>query len=261
MGDIFDVIGFKLPDEASYQQLAETARQRGTPSAISRRGAIIQGYCWPIVEGVEIWTILHESKEGVYFADCRPAFRNDRTYEVTSWEIIEFIEDGEALVSGRIQNVDLIFELQNFTELNELVYNQPSLTAHLSGLCSRVKILDANSIPRISPLSPAQTSQASNKFAENDYLINGKILSWCELINPITQTEIVWLEVQVGEFQIELLVNREQCKGTLSEGAWISAEAWLQGYIVCPQEQQSKYEGLDISIPLAEHWSVLKREN
>ena len=261
MGDIFDVIGFKLPDEASYQQLAETARQRGTPSAISRRNAIIQGYCWPLVQGVEIWTILHESKDGIYFADCRPAFRNVRTYEVTSWEIIEFIEDGEALVSGRIQNVDLIFELQNFTELNESVYNQPSLTARLSGLCSRVKILDTNSAPRISPLSPAQTSPVASKYAENDYLINGKILAWRELTNPLTQIEIIWLDVQVGEFRLELLVNREQCKGTLLEGAGIAAEAWLQGYIVCPQVQQSKYEGLDISIPLAEHWSVLKREN
>ena len=261
MGDIFDAIGFKLPDEDTYQQLAEEARQRGTPSAISRRNAIIQGYCWPIVEGVEIWTILFESKDGVYFSDCRPAFRNARNYEVHSWEIIEFLEDGEAMVSGRIQNVDLIFELQNFTELNELVYNQPTLIAHLSGLCSRVKILDANATARISPLSPAQTSTTSNKFAENDYLLNGQILSWRELTNPITQVKILWLDVQVGELRIELLVNREQCRGTLSEGMWISAEAWLQGYIVCAQEQQSKYEGLDISIPLAEHWSVLKREN
>ncbi len=261
MGDIFDVIGFKLPDEASYQQLAETARQRGTPSTISRRNAIIQGYCWTVVEGIEIWTILHESKDGVYFADCRPAFRNARSYEVASWEIIEFIEDGEALVSGRIQNIDLIFELQNFTELNELVYNQPILTAHLSGLCSRLKILDTTLLPKITPLSPAQTSQANNKYAENDYLLQGKILSWRELLNPITQSKIVWLDVQVGELQVELLVNREQCNGTLSEGAWISAEAWMQGHIICPQEQQSKYEGLDISIPVAEHWSVLRRQN
>ena len=261
MGDIFDVIGFKLPDETSYQQLAEAARQRGTPSAISRRNAIIQGYCWSLVEGVEIWTILYESKDGMYFADCRPAYRNSRTYEVTSWEIIEFIEDGEALVSGHIQNVDLIFELQNFTELNELAYNQPTLTAHLSGLCSRLKVLDVNSTPQISPLSPAQNSQASNKYAENDYLLTGKVVAWRELINPMTQIKLFWLEVEVGDFRIELLVNHEQCKGILSEGVWISAEVWLQGYLVCPQEQQSKYEGLDISISPAEHWVVLKREN
>ncbi len=261
MGDIFDVIGFKLPDEASYQQLAEAARQRGMHSAVARRNAIMQGYCWPIVEGVEIWTILHESKDGVYLADCRPAFRNARTYDVTAWEILEFIEDGEALVSGRIQHLDLIFELQNFTELTELVYHQPTLTAHLSGLCSRVKILDTNPNPRFSPLNPTPTSQAASKYAENDYLINGQVLAWRELVNPMTQIKLVWLDVQVGEFRIELLVNREQCKGTLAEGAWIVAEAWLQGYIVCPQEQQAKYEGLDSSIPLAEHWSVLKREN
>jgi hypothetical protein len=240
MGDIFEVIGFKLPDEASYQQLAEIARQRGKPSTISRRNAIIQGYCWSILEGIEIWTILHESKEGIYFADCRPAFRNARSYEVASWEIIEFIEDGEALVSGRIQNIDLIFELQNFTELNEQVYNQPILTAHLSGLCSSVKILDKNSSSRIIPLSSAQTSQANNKYAENDYLLQGKILSLRELINPITQSEIIWLEIEIGGLQVELLVNREQCNDKLSEGIWISAKAWMQGHIICPKEQESK---------------------
>ncbi len=261
MGDIFEAIGFKLQDEVAYQQLAEAACQRGISSTISRRNAILRGYCWSLNHGIEIWTILNESKKGTYFADCRPAFRSRRSREVTAWEIIEFIEDGEVLVSGSIQAIDLIFQLQNFTDLDESTYQQPSLTANFAGLCYRAKILPSNVNPQIISLSLPNKTKAATKHYENDYLVNGKVLAWRELSNPITQGIFFWLDVKVGEFRLELLVSQEQCKGTPSENAWISAEMWLQGHIVRQQEQQAKYEGLDVSIPLADYWSVLRREN
>lgn len=261
MGDIFEAIGFKLQDEAAYQQLAETVCKKGVLSIISRRNAILRGYCWPLQDGIEIWTILHESKKGTYFADCRPAFRSRRTCKVTSWEVIEFIEDGEVLLSGSLQKHDLIFQLQNFTDLDESAYHQSSFTANIAGLCYRAKILNSTITPQITPRSLSHTTTAGTKYYENDYLVTGKILTWKELRNPLTNRVFFWMDVQVGEFRLELLVGQKQCNGTISNNAWISAEVWLQGHVVHQKEQQAKYEGLDISIPVADHWSVLKREN
>jgi hypothetical protein len=261
MGDIFEAIGFKLQDEADYQRLAETVCQKGIPSLISRRGAILRGYCWALNGGIEIWTILHESKKGTYFADCRPAFRSQRICEVTSWEVIEFIEDGEVLVSGSIQKLKLIFQLQNFTDLSESVYQLSSFTTNLAGLCYRAKIFHSPLTPQITSRSLSHPTPTGTKYYENDYLVTGKVVGWQELNNPITNEAFFRLDVKIGEFQLELLVGKKQCKGTILDNAWISAEVWLQGHIVHQKEQQAKYEGLDVSIPSAEHWSVLKREN
>jgi hypothetical protein len=261
MGDIFEAVGFKLQDEAAYQQLAEASCQRGTSSTVSRHNTLLRGYCWSLEHSIEIWTILNESKKGTYFADCRPAFRSRRICEINGWEILEFIEDGEVLVSGSIQTLDLTFQLQNFTALDESVYHQPTLTANLAGLCYRVKVLSAPPTARITSLANSHTSKSATKYYENDYLVLGKVFSWRELSNPITHGTIFWLDVEVGEFRVELLVSQEQCQGLLANNVWISAEVWLQGHIVCHHERQAKYEGLDISISPADHWSVLRREN
>jgi hypothetical protein len=261
MGDPFDAIGFTIRDDATFHHLAEEVHHRGVPSYITRNSSILRGFCWQIGSGLEVWTVLHETKDGVYYADCRPAFRGTRLFRLSPWQITEFDEDGEALVSGHTSAVDLIFELQNFTELDHSVYNQSALTAHISGLAYRAKISEAKSSDRLFALSLTEGSRSSCQFAENDYLVNGQIIAWRELTNPLTNASLLWFDVQSAQLSLELLVSREQCKGTPREGDWISAESWLQGYLISPQEQQTKYEGLDFSFPPAEYWSTLRREN
>ena len=141
MGDPFSAIGFTIQDEESFQRLAEQAHTLGTPSTILRQNILLQGFCWHLGEGLEIWTILKEGKSGTFYTDCRPAFRSSLYYPINSWEIIEFIEDGEAILSGQIQNFNLSFELQNFTEISESIFNYPSLRAQIAGLCTRFQII------------------------------------------------------------------------------------------------------------------------
>jgi hypothetical protein len=75
MGEPFHAIGFNITDEASYQALAEEAQQRGTLSKARREQGVLHGFCWSVGAGLEVWTVLHESKDGLFYADCRPAFR------------------------------------------------------------------------------------------------------------------------------------------------------------------------------------------
>ncbi|MBK7597715.1 MAG: hypothetical protein IPJ07_03965 [Acidobacteria bacterium] len=80
MGEPFDAIGFKVTDEASYQALAEEAHQRGTLSLSRRSAGVLHGCCWSLGSGLEVWTVLYESPEGLFYADCRPAFRSKHVF-------------------------------------------------------------------------------------------------------------------------------------------------------------------------------------
>lgn len=66
MGEPFSAIGFKITDEASYQALAEEAQQRGTPSQAKREQGVLHGRCWSLGSGLEVWTMLYESKAGLF---------------------------------------------------------------------------------------------------------------------------------------------------------------------------------------------------
>lgn len=260
MGDIFEAIGIKLQDEESYKQLAEAARKYGKRSTISRPNAIIQGYCWSLIEGIEIWSIIYESKDGTYIADCRPALRNSRTLQVNDWEILEFIEDGEALVSGKVQGYDLVFELQNFTELDEYAYQKQILNAHIAGMCYQAKVINSLIPSKITAQANTKNSQTSS-YAENDFIVSGQLLTWREMMNPITQRTFFQLELEIGEMRLDLTINESQLEGVLTNNVWVTAEAWLQGFLICEQEQQAKYEGLDFTTPPSQHWLKLRREN
>src|SRR5918999_565149 len=66
--------------------------------------------------------------EDLYYADCRPAFRSRYVRTLKPWELVEYDEDGEAIVRGIVPGgVEVIFELQNLTELNPLAFRETQL--------------------------------------------------------------------------------------------------------------------------------------
>src|SRR4030095_8873376 len=91
---------------------------------LRRRGATLHVCCWKVGDGVEVWTILYESTDEYYYADCRPAFRPRHAQPIESWELVEYDEDGEAIVEGRLarNTAAVTFELQNLTELEDEIF-------------------------------------------------------------------------------------------------------------------------------------------
>ena len=60
---------------------------------------------------------LREPDGELYYADCRPAFRSRYVHIIQPWELIEYDEDGEAIVHGSSPGgAEIVFELQNLTE-------------------------------------------------------------------------------------------------------------------------------------------------
>lgn len=260
MGDPFDAIGFRITGEASYQALAEEAHRRGALSQRVGELGTLHGCCWNLGEGIEVWTVLHESKEGLFYAACRPAFRGRHIFTLYPWEITEYEEDGEVLVHALLERgeVELSFELQNITELALSTFRGQALSAAISGLAYRARINTRADRPLLAPLAEVSPRK---RAAESDYAVRGKIICWRELTNPCTASKLIWLDVDVGKLKLEVLANRAELKGEPRQGAWLSAEVWLQGHILSEKELEVRYEGVDLEFSPASFWAALRREN
>lgn len=260
MGEPFDAIGFKVTDEASYQALAEEAHQRGTVSLSRRSAGVLHGCCWSLGSGLEVWTVLYESPEGLFYADCRPAFRSKHVFSFYPWEVVEYEQDGEAVARGRTTDsgIEMLFELQNITEVSIQDLRAQTIVAAVSGLAYKASI---SSRPGDSVFTPLTLKHPKKKHAENDYAIRGRIVSWRVLKNQHTTSDLIWIDVDLGQFALELLVNRSDLKGELKSGGWLSADVWLQGHILNEKDLQLRYEGIDRRMNKADHWIKLRRRN
>jgi hypothetical protein len=145
LAEIFEAIGFEIPDEESYNALAEHAEKTGQRSCTYRGSATIHGRCWKIGQGLEVWSVLYETANDIYCADCRPAFRSRYVHKVHPWEMAEYCEDGEALVRGALGGkTQVLFELQNLTEVRPKMLRNAQLRVGLAGLAFSVKIEGAD---------------------------------------------------------------------------------------------------------------------
>jgi hypothetical protein len=259
MGEPFHAIGFNITDEASYQALAEEAQQRGTASKAKREQGVIHGCCWNIGSGLEVWTMLYESKDGLFYADCRPAYRARHIFSLYPWEIAEYEEDGEAVARGALVNsgVELVFELQNITEVDLNRLRDRQITASVSGLAYRARVITKTKEPFFTPLAERYPRR---KVIETDYAVRGRILSWSEIKNPHTTSDLILVDVDAGKLRLEAMVNRSDLKGELKTGAWLTAEVWLQGHILSEKDLEARYEGLDRQVYRGSFWETLRRE-
>ncbi len=260
MPEPFEAIGFRINDEASYQALAMEAHDRGTITHLFRPKGILHGSCWSLGAGLEVWTMVYEGANGTYFADCRPAFRNRQVYQFYPWEILEFEQDGEALLTGALRNneeLELVFALQNLTELHLRQLPWHEVTAAVSGLAYRAKVMRP-SRQRREPMIKA--GLPDRESAENDYELRGSIIAWRELRNQHTTSNLIWIRLDLGRLNLEILVNRADLQGVPKVGEWLTAEIWLQGYMLNDKQLEARYEGPDQRIPRLDHWRQLRRK-
>ncbi|MCI0664760.1 MAG: DUF3881 family protein [Acidobacteria bacterium] len=260
MSEPFDAIGFTVTDEASYHALAEEAHLKGILSKSRRSHGVLHGHCWSLGSGLEVWTVLYESKEGLFYADCRPAFRAHHVFNFFPWEIIEYEEDGEAVarVVTADSDTEMIFELQNLTEIDTNEFRERPLNAAVSGLAYQAHINSKKNTPSLQPLS---SRSSRKKFSENDYALRGTILSWRVIRNPKTASDLICINVDLERITLEVLVNRNGLKGELKRGSFLITDVWLQGHILNEKEVQARYEGIDLEIPRGDYWRKFKREN
>ena len=263
MDETFEAIGLDVPSERDFNRLAERAGNQGEPTRLPRRGAVLHGRCWKLGEGLEVWTVLYESGTGeIFYADCRPGFRARYTQRITPWALTEYDEDGEAIVHGYCDGTEteVLFELQNLTEVGAGGFRAQELFVGLCGLAYRARVSHAkDESVRWQPLEAVAPARAVH---ENDWSLTGRVMSFKPLRNPLTGGELYWVYLDLERLKLEILVNQRTLRGAaLKVGATLSAEVWLQGHVLDNRTMQSRYEGRDFSYTTASLWSHLKRRN
>jgi hypothetical protein len=258
----FETIGLEVPSEKAFNYLAERAGDQGEATQLTRRGAVLHGRCWKLGEGLEVWTVLYESGSGdVFYADCRPGFRARYIQSITPWALTEYDEEGEAVVHGYCQDSDceVLFELQNLTEVGPAGFRAQELHVGLCGLAYRARVRKAPAKNRWLPLEKSAPSRAAH---ENDWSLTGKIIAFKPLRNPLSGSELYWIHVELERMKLEVLVNQRALRGDqLVAGATLDAEVWLQGHVLDEHALRLRYEGVDRSYGIVSFWSGLKRRN
>ena len=258
----FDAIGLELTNETAFDNLAESVEKRGESSRLTRKGGVLHGRCWRIGEGLEVWTVLYENETGeIFHADCRPGFRAKFKQRINPWMMSEFAEGGEALIHGFIEDTEteILFELQNITEVSGKNFQNNTLLVGLCGLAFQAEITSSTE-PKI--WETKTNISAVNGRTENVWSLCGEIISMNSLRNPISGSDLFWLYLDLGEFGLEILVNQKTLSGeNLHIGAMIKADVWLQGHIVSESTKFSRYEGVDYTYRPVDFWKKFKRLN
>lgn len=257
----FDAIGIEISNETAFNTLAEDAEKRGEATLLTRKTGVLHGRCWRMGEGLEVWTVLYESQTGeVFYADCRPGFRSRFSQRINPWIMTEFVEGGEALIHGFIEDTEteVLFELQNLTEVSSKNFEQNTLKIGLCGLAYRAEIIEKSE-----KVWQSATENLDNiGKPENDWSLCGEILSFNALRNPFSGTDLFWLHLDLGDFELEVLVNQKTLQGEdLFVGATIKADVWLQGHIISESTMFSHYEGVDYTRRTVDFWQHFKRLN
>lgn len=174
----------------------------------------------------------------------------------------EYDEDGEAIVHGYCDGTEteVLFELQNLTEVGPEGFRAQELHVGLCGLAYRARVFAKREEPaRWQPLEDAAPSRAAH---ENDWCLTGRVVSFKPLTNPLSGTELYWVYLDLERLRLEVLVNSRALRGDpLAVGATFSADVWLQGHVLDRRTLLSRYEGRDASVTKASLWSHLRRRN
>jgi hypothetical protein len=109
------------------------------------------------------------------------------------------------------------------------------------------------------PLDKAAPSRAAH---ENDWSLSGRVIAYKPLKNPLSGSDLYWINLDLEKMNLEILVNQRALRGdALAPGVTLDAEIWLQGHVLDELALRSRYEGVDGSCSPANFWAQLKRKN
>jgi hypothetical protein len=258
----FDAIGFEIPNENAFQDLAETVGKRGEVSHLQRRDGILHGRCLKVGAGLEVWTLNYESGKGeVVYTDCRPAFRARYLQRIAPWTLTESDSEGKSDISGYIEdtNTEVLFQLQNLTEVGTRFLDQKTLNVGLCGLAYRAGIFAHNDESGWKAYEKAEVKVADE---ENYWKVAGHIIAFDTIRNPLSGSDLYLIYIGMGSANLEILVNQRALRGRKPRvGAFIEADAWLQGHILNNAVKRNGYEGVDWSTRPADYWKILRKPN
>lgn len=260
----FDAIGIEISNKNAFKSLAEDVGRRGEISLLRRQSGVLHGRCLKLGAGLEVWKVLYESGTGeIFSANCRPGFRARFAQRISPWILTEFDEEGEAVIHGFIEDSDteILFELQNLTEVGTKILEQKTLRVGLCGLAYQAEVLKKGEQKKMFWQSYDEITL--NVIAnENIWSLGGRVLAFKSLQNPLSGSDLYWLYLDAGQLKLEVLASRRTLQGAkLRVGSYIKADVWLQGHILNKFDLRSTYEGVDLSYRTVDFWKKFKKLN
>lgn len=257
----FNAIGLEISNEDAVNFLAASADKNGESSVLLRKSGTLHGRCWKLGSGLEVWSVLYESSTGeILRNDCRPAFRARYPLTINPWLLSESAEQGEAVIHGFIENTEaeVLFELQNLTEIGAEMFREKNLQVGLCGLAYRVKVFKSEQIPFCHSYDEITLNVIAN---ERDWSLCGRVIAFDTVRNAFSGNDLYWIYLDLGEFKLEILVNQSDLSGVrLQTGAFVKADVWLQGHIVKHAKRRG-YEGFDRKFRTIDFWKRFRRVN
>jgi hypothetical protein len=180
---------------------------------------------------------------------------------IAPWALTEYDEEGEAVIHGYCDGTEteVLFELQNLTEVGTSGFRAPALHVGLCGLAYRARVCSREMESRWLPLERAAPSRAAH---ENDWIVRGRVIAFKPLVNPLSGSELYWIYLDLGRLKLEVLVNaRALTGGVLATGVTLSAEVWLQGHVLDARALRLHYEGVDQAYSTSDLWARFSRSN
>lgn len=257
----FNAIGLKISNENTFSDIAANADKNGESSILLRKSGKLHGRCWKLGAGLEVWSVFYESAAGeILRNDCRPAFRARYAQLINPWLLSESAEQGEAVIHGFIENSDaeVLFELQNLTEIGAEMFQETVLQVGLCGLAYRAKVFRSEQVSYWQSYDEITLNVIAN---ERDWSLCGRVSAFDTLRNPFSGNDLYWILLDLGDFNLEILVNKSDLSGAkLRVGTFVKADVWLQGHIF-KQRKRAAYEGVDKQFRTIDFWKGFKRVN
>lgn len=258
----FNAIGIEIANEAAFNDLAEDVGKCGEATQLTRESGVLHAKCLKLGAGLEVWSVLYEADSGeVFHADCRPAFRARYAQNISPWVLTEVDREGEAVVHGFVadRETEILFELQNLTEVGARIIERNVLRVGLCGLAYRAEVLTT---PEKGFWRAYDEIVLNIDANANDWSLCGEILAFDALRNDRSGSDLYWIYLDTGEFNLEVLVNRRDLSGEeLQIGDYLKADVWLQGHILSDDPTRSSYEGVDLRHSQIDFWKNFKRPN
>ena len=140
---------------------------------------------------------------------------------ISPWALTEYDEDGEAIVHGYCDGTDteVLFELQNLTEVGPEGFRAQELHVGLCGLAYRARVCASGERVRWQTLEEFAPSRAAH---ENDWSVCGRVISFKPLRNPLSGSELYWVYIELKRLKLEVLINSARCAASVRSARTIA---------------------------------------
>lgn len=225
-------IGFEVPDYTSFQNLAERVFYEGRSIRLGNGYYVYHRD----ESGAELWVQVDKEQSII---GMNPHFQTESQLEVTLLEAVSRkespLDGGFRASTGPNRDQQIVFDLPDAHRHEGLAL--PHVTKiGLAGFASALEAAAPDAPSGFHPLG------GSGESPDAHYRVTGTVLDSAFKINGWTGRAYLWLALDLGFGQMEMVTMSRAWKGLPPKGTHLHADAWLSGQVGL-EKQSKSYKG------------------